>query len=113
MVGNSESAKEEIEAIDGHKKSVTSKFIEGEILNHSVKSTIEATTKGEGSLMKWTMEYEKKNEANLGMATGRVGTAPNNYLGLATTVSKDIEAYLLSPKINVHIYTPLCGIVSN
>lgn len=88
MTGNSEGVKT-VESIDEENKSITYKIIDGEIAqNYKVfKSTAQVTPKGNGCLVKWTIEYEKANED--------VPT-PNKYCEFTTNMSKAVEAYLLN-----------------
>jgi hypothetical protein len=78
MTGNSE-----------ENKSITYKVIDGEIAkNYKVfKSTAQVTPKGNGCLVKWTIEYEKAYED--------VPT-PNKYNDFTANMSKAVEAYLLN-----------------
>ncbi|KAF2305530.1 hypothetical protein GH714_006219 [Hevea brasiliensis] len=57
--GSPKVAKQLIEAIDDVNFSTTFKVIEGDLLNDykSFKATVQATPKGEGSLVHWTFEY--------------------------------------------------------
>ncbi|XP_059446961.1 MLP-like protein 28 [Corylus avellana] len=88
VAGNSEGVKTS-EAIDEENKSITYKAIDGEIAkNYKVyKSTVQVTPKGNGSLVKWTIEYEKANE--------EVPT-PDKYFDLVVNLSKAVESYLLN-----------------
>lgn len=52
----------------------------------SVISILEVSAKDDGSLVKWTLEYEKSNEKLL---------PRDAYLSLVISMSKDIDAYLL------------------
>jgi hypothetical protein len=88
MTGNSEGVKT-VESIDEENKSITYKVIDGEIAkNYKVfKSTAQVTPKGNGCLVKWTIEYEKAYED--------VPT-PNKYNDFTANMSKAVEAYLLN-----------------
>ncbi|KAK7837452.1 mlp-like protein 28 [Quercus suber] len=79
---------EVIEAIDKKNNSVTFKVIEGDLMEEykNIKITIQATPKGKGSLVHWTMEYEKLHE-NI--------VEPNTLLQLALDLSKDLDAHLV------------------
>ena len=88
LTGNSENSKEEVEAIDEENKSITFAAVDGDITQYykNVKATLQVTEKAEGgSSVKWTLEYEKKNE-NF--------PAPNQYLDFVSIVTKQIDAYL-------------------
>ena len=87
--GNSKSIKESVESIDEENRSITFKVSDGEVLNDykSYKFTTQAIPKGEGCLVKWTIEYEKASED---------GPDPHDYLEFAVTVTKDIESHLLN-----------------
>ncbi|XVE52884.1 hypothetical protein DITRI_Ditri02bG0160100 [Diplodiscus trichospermus] len=82
-------AKKMVESINWENKSITFKVTEGDILNEYkyFKMTIKATPKsdGEGSVVNWTMEYERMHEGV---------THPEALLNLATKVSKDVDAHL-------------------
>ncbi|XP_030959599.1 MLP-like protein 28 [Quercus lobata] len=86
--GKAKVAKEIIEAIDKENNSVTFKVIEGDLMEEykNIKITIQATPKGEGSLVHWTIEYEKLHE-NI--------VEPNTLLQLALDLSKDLDAHLV------------------
>ncbi|XVF18288.1 hypothetical protein REPUB_Repub11eG0008300 [Reevesia pubescens] len=87
--GEVKNAKKMVESIDYDKKSITFVVTEGGILNEYkyFKMTIKATPKseGEGSVVTWTMEYERMHE---GVAH------PETLLNLATKVSKDVDSHL-------------------
>ncbi|KAL5553448.1 hypothetical protein UlMin_040849 [Ulmus minor] len=88
VTGNSENSKEEVEAIDEENKSITFAAVDGDITQYykNVKATLQVTEKAQGgSSVKWTLEYEKKNE-NF--------PAPNQYLDFVSIVTKQIDAYL-------------------
>lgn len=57
-------AKEKVEAVDMENKLVSYSVIEGEILNlyKNFKATLHVTSKGEGSLVKWTLQYDKASD---------------------------------------------------
>ncbi|XP_028783881.1 MLP-like protein 423 [Neltuma alba] len=57
-------SKEKIEALDDAKKTVTYSVIDGDLLKYfkHFKGHISVTPKGEGSLVKWSSEYEKASE---------------------------------------------------
>ncbi|KAM4119709.1 hypothetical protein ACJW30_03G080100 [Castanea mollissima] len=86
--GKAKVAKDIIEAIDKKNNSVTYKVIEGDLMEEykNFKVTVQATPKGEGSLVHWTMEYEKLHE-NI--------VEPNTLLQLVLDLSKDLDAHLV------------------
>ncbi|KAM4119707.1 hypothetical protein ACJW30_03G079900 [Castanea mollissima] len=77
-----------VKAIDEKNNSVTFEVIEGDLMEEykNIKITVQATPKGEGSLVHWTLEYEKLHE-NIG--------EPNTLLQLALDLSKDLDAHLV------------------
>ncbi|KAM5551672.1 MLP-like protein 34 [Rosa sericea] len=85
--GKARVAKERIEAIDAEKNLVTFRVIEGDLMEHykSFLFTIQATPKGEGCSVHWTLEYEKHH--------GDI-TDPHTLLQIAVEVSNDIDAHL-------------------
>ena len=88
MTGSSEGVKT-AEAIDEENKSISYKTIDGEIAKHYTffQSILQVTPKGNGSLVKWTIEYEKANE--------EVPT-PDKYFDFAVNLSKAVESYLVN-----------------
>ncbi|XWS34489.1 hypothetical protein CRYUN_Cryun21dG0042600 [Craigia yunnanensis] len=50
------------------------------------KSTVSVTASGQGSLVKWTLIYEKQNQ-NI--------PDPEKYLEFASSINKSVDAYLL------------------
>lgn len=80
--------KEKVEAIDEEKKSITFNVVEGDLLKQykHLKSTVQVTSKHEGSLVKWTLEYEKVSEDV---------PEPGPYIDIAIGMTKDIDAHLL------------------
>ncbi|XVF85373.1 hypothetical protein PTKIN_Ptkin17bG0112400 [Pterospermum kingtungense] len=87
VAGKTETCKETIEAIDDKSKTITFCMTEGEVKNYynTFKPTVSVTAAGEGSLVKWTIEYEKKNESI---------PHPIKYLDFVVNKTKDIDAYL-------------------
>ena len=87
--GKAKVAKEIIESIDEKNNSITFKVIEGDLLEEykNIKITIQATAKGEGSVVHWTMEYEKLHE-NI--------PEPNTLLQFALDLSKDLDSHLIT-----------------
>ncbi|GMP93538.1 hypothetical protein CsSME_00043317 [Camellia sinensis var. sinensis] len=85
---NAESLKETVESIDDENKVVTFNVVEGEIMQcyKSFKSILQVIEKGEGALVKWTIEYEKVNEN---------APTPDKYLDFGVGVTKDIDAHLV------------------
>ncbi|KAG8637497.1 MLP-like protein 328 [Manihot esculenta] len=81
--GRSEVFKEKV-IIDDEKKTLTFIGLEGDLLKiYKVFNIIwQFTTKGQGSLSKVIIEYEKLNE-NV--------PPPNNYLDLVVTITKEID----------------------
>ncbi|KAK8529190.1 hypothetical protein V6N13_102122 [Hibiscus sabdariffa] len=88
----SKKAKELIEAVDPDKKLITFREIEGDLLEEykSFVITIQASPKseGSGSVVRWTMEYEKLH---------RGIDHPQTLLQLAVDISEDIDAHLAKP----------------
>ncbi|XP_022155190.1 MLP-like protein 43 [Momordica charantia] len=86
--GKPEVAKQVIEAVDEEKNLITFKMIEGDIMDHykNFKFTMQATPKGKGSVVHWTLEYEKLHE-----------NIPDSYslLELVMGMSRDIDAHLI------------------
>ncbi|KAJ9708434.1 hypothetical protein PVL29_000463 [Vitis rotundifolia] len=87
--GNSESIKETVESIDEENRSITFKVLDGEVLKDykSYKVTTQAIPKGEGCLVIWTIEYEKKVNEDV--------PDPHAYLEFAVNITKDIEGHYL------------------
>lgn len=87
--GKEHTAKEIIELIDDEKKLVIYKLIEGDLMKEykSFKFIVQVVPKGEGSLVKWIMEYEKLSDDV---------AHPEKMMELATNVTRDIEEHLIS-----------------
>ncbi|XP_022726601.1 MLP-like protein 31 [Durio zibethinus] len=87
--GKAKTLKEVVEAIDSEKNSITFRVLEGDVMKDfkSYVITIQASPKsgGEGSIVHWTMEYEKQHE---GIAH------PEDALQFAVEISKDIDSHL-------------------
>ncbi|KAJ4709993.1 MLP protein [Melia azedarach] len=87
--GIPEVAKEIIEEIDDENNSTTFKVIEGHLLEKykNFHFIVQATPKGEGqgSLVHWTLKYEKLNEDV---------PEPKGMLQLAIDVTKEVDAHL-------------------
>ncbi|XP_015895454.3 kirola [Ziziphus jujuba] len=92
--GKQLSIKEKVEVVDDDNKSITFSILDGAILEHykSFKATIQVTDKEEGSLVKWTMDYEKLSEEI---------PHPHSYIDLALNIVKDVEAHHLNPNTTV------------
>ncbi|GMI75183.1 MLP-like protein 31 [Hibiscus trionum] len=84
-----ETAKELRESVDEENRTIVYKLLEGEIGNSykNWRSILSVTPMGEGSLVKWTFEYEKLNDDV---------PEPVKYCDFHTTWSKDVDAYLLN-----------------
>ncbi|KAG8634751.1 hypothetical protein MANES_17G079075v8 [Manihot esculenta] len=86
--GSAKVAKEIIETIDDVNLLTVFKVIKGNVLKEykSFKLTIQATPKGEGCVVRWTLEYEKLHE-NI--------QDPYSLLEFIVQFSKDVSAYLM------------------
>ncbi|XP_038893272.1 MLP-like protein 43 [Benincasa hispida] len=86
--GKSKVSKQVIEGVDEEKNLITFRIIEGDLLEHyrTFKYTIQAIPKGEGSVVYWTLEYEKRHE-NI--------EDSQSLLKLCFDVSKDIDTHLM------------------
>ena len=86
--GEAMSLKETVESVDDENKIIIFKVLEGEITKHFkiFKSHLQVKAKDQGSLVKWTIEYEKVNEDV---------PNPDAYLEFAVNVTKDIESHHL------------------
>uniref|UniRef100_A0A7N0TCK4 Bet v I/Major latex protein domain-containing protein n=1 Tax=Kalanchoe fedtschenkoi TaxID=63787 RepID=A0A7N0TCK4_KALFE len=87
--GKKKFAKEIVEAIDHENYSTTFKVIEGDIMEYykNFRLIVKATAKkdGEGSIVHWTLEYEKLHE-NI--------PDPTSLMEFTHAVSKDIDLHL-------------------
>uniref|UniRef100_A0A7N0UFA9 Bet v I/Major latex protein domain-containing protein n=1 Tax=Kalanchoe fedtschenkoi TaxID=63787 RepID=A0A7N0UFA9_KALFE len=87
--GKKKFAKEIVEAIDHENYSTTFKVIEGDIMEYykNFRLIVKATPKkdGEGSIVHWTLEYEKLHE-NI--------PDPTSLMEFTHAVSKDIDLHL-------------------
>ncbi|KAL8137738.1 hypothetical protein V2J09_003739 [Rumex salicifolius] len=85
-------SKEKIEEVDVENKTVSYSVIDGELLEilkkFKAKLVVSANCKGEGSLVKWSLEYEKAKEEV---------PDPDLLTEFATTNFKDLDAYLCDP----------------
>ena len=83
-------AKQVIEAVDEEKNIIIFKMLEGDLMEHfeSFKLTVQATpkTEGEGCVVHWILEYQKKH--------GEI-VNPHTLLQLLADISKDLEEHLL------------------
>lgn len=79
-------AKQVIEAVDEEKNLITFKMIEGNILDDYRNFTfaMQATPKGKGCIVHWTLEYEKHND-NV--------RDPYSLLEFNVGMTKDIDAH--------------------
>lgn len=86
-------AKDVIEAVDEENNSLTWKVLEGDILNdyNSFRITIQSIPKDKGSMIHFTLEYEKLHE--------NVEDA-HSLLELCNSISKAIGAHLVGKKNN-------------
>ncbi|OMO60895.1 hypothetical protein COLO4_33684 [Corchorus olitorius] len=85
--GKTETATEQWEAVDDESRMITFKLVGGKIMNayKSFKSFLKVTPKGEGSLVNWTIEYEKQNDNS---------PEPVAYKDFYATWIKDVDANL-------------------
>ncbi|OAY25252.1 MLP-like protein 28 [Manihot esculenta] len=86
--GSAKVAKEVIETIDDVNLLIVFKVIEGDLLEEfkNFKVTVQVTPKGEGSVVRWTLEYEKIHE-NI--------PDPYSLLEIIVQNSKDVSAHLV------------------
>ena len=86
--GKAVMSKEEIEAIDDKNNTVTYNVIGGLLkeLYKSFKFIVQATPKGEGALVHWTLVYEKLNVDV---------PDPNTMLQFAIDLTKETDDYLI------------------
>lgn len=82
-----ETLKERVEFDDGNKK-ITYVVLEGDVMKYykSYEVILHVIPKGDHSLVKWTLLYEKKDEA---------APEPTKYKDLLVNVTKKIEAHLV------------------
>ncbi|KAG7970151.1 hypothetical protein I3843_07G067900 [Carya illinoinensis] len=85
--GKAKVVKEIVEAIDEQNHSVTFKVVAGDLMEEykSFKAVLQATPKSEGSVVHWTLEYEKLS-ADV--------PEPNTSLQFVLDLSKDIGSHL-------------------
>ncbi|KAH7516326.1 MLP-like protein 43 [Ziziphus jujuba] len=81
-------AKELVEAIDDENNSITFKILEGDLMEHykSFKATLKCIPKGEGSVIHWTLEYEKLHDEIID---------PHTMIQFASDLSKDLQKSLV------------------
>lgn len=82
-----ETVKERVEYDDGNKK-ITYIITEGDVLKYyrSYKVILHVIPKGEHSLVKWTLLYEKVDDT---------APAPTKYKDLLVKLTRKIETYLV------------------
>ncbi|KAK8567554.1 hypothetical protein V6N13_105514 [Hibiscus sabdariffa] len=87
--GKTEIVKELYESVDDKNKKMVFKMVEGEVLKYykSWRTVFNITPMGEGSLVKWIMEFEKQNDDI---------PDPVEYADFLVTLAKNIDAYLLN-----------------
>ncbi|KAI6686052.1 hypothetical protein NL676_031965 [Syzygium grande] len=90
LEGKALTAKEKVE-VDDANKVLTFNVIEGDLMEEfkTFKAIVKMTAKsdGRGSLVKWTLDYEKLNEDV---------ADPNAYIDLDAKLTKDTDAYLIN-----------------
>ncbi|KAG8634757.1 MLP-like protein 28 [Manihot esculenta] len=86
--GSAKVAKQVIETIDDVNLLTVFKMIDGDLLKEykSFKFTVQVTPKGEGGVVRWTLEYEKLHE-NI--------RDPYSLLEFMVQFSKDVSAHLV------------------
>ncbi|OMO99695.1 hypothetical protein COLO4_13136 [Corchorus olitorius] len=86
--GSVGTAKETIEAIDDQSKTITYKFSEGKMMKFykNFKLTLKVLPSGQGSLVKWTIDFEKQNESI---------PDPIKHMEFNINFTKNVDAYLL------------------
>ncbi|KAE8694172.1 Detected protein of unknown function [Hibiscus syriacus] len=89
VLGGKQLDVKETREVDEKTRTIVYTLMDGEIGNlyKTWKSILSVTPKGEGSLVKWTIEYEKQNDDV---------PDPVEYLDFYTTWCKDVDAYLLN-----------------
>lgn len=77
-----------MENTDDKNKTLSLRVVESEILNSYTrwKTTLNVTPKGKGSLVKWTGEYEKRDESV---------PEPTMYADFYIIMTNILDAYLL------------------
>ncbi|KAF8390368.1 hypothetical protein HHK36_024893 [Tetracentron sinense] len=81
-------SKEKIEVADAASKSTTYSVIDGDLANFykNFKASLQIVPKGDGSLVKWSVEFEKASEEV---------PDPNLIQEFAVKTFNDLDAYLL------------------
>ncbi|KAF8407643.1 hypothetical protein HHK36_006776 [Tetracentron sinense] len=81
-------AKERIKAIDDENKSITFCIFEGDINEHysTFDLSIQVCKEGDGSLVKWALEFDKANEEV---------AHPTHFMDLFEKITKEMDAHLL------------------
>ncbi|KAL4303234.1 hypothetical protein GQ457_10G027040 [Hibiscus cannabinus] len=87
--GKTEIVKELYESVDDKNKKMVFKMVEGEVLKYykSWRTVFNISPMGEGSLVKWSMEFEKQNDDV---------PDPVEYADFLVTLAKNIDAYLVN-----------------
>ncbi|MBA0572500.1 hypothetical protein Golob_002838 [Gossypium lobatum] len=87
--GKLETCKEMMEKVNDKDRTLVYKLVEGEIMKafKSWNSILNVMPMGEGSLVKWTMEFEKQNDDV---------PDPVKYGEFLTTWAKNVDTYLLN-----------------
>ncbi|XWS34488.1 hypothetical protein CRYUN_Cryun21dG0042500 [Craigia yunnanensis] len=85
----SETIKEKLVHVDDKNKTLVFRMLEGDVLNSykSWNTILNITPMGEGTMVKWTMEFEKQIE-NI--------ADPVKYADFFTIWTKNVDAYLLN-----------------
>ncbi|KAB1205745.1 MLP-like protein 43 [Morella rubra] len=88
--GNAEVFKEKVEFDDANRK-VSLVGVEGDVMRYykNIKPIYQVTPKGDGSVAKLSIEYEKLREDV---------PAPDKYLTMMVNITKDIDAHLVKAK---------------
>ncbi|GMI87640.1 MLP-like protein 31 [Hibiscus trionum] len=87
--GKTEMVKELYESVDDKNKKMVFKMVEGQVLSYykSWRTVFNIMPFGQGSLVKWSMEFEKQNDDI---------PDPVEYADFLVTLAKNIDAYLLN-----------------
>ncbi|GMJ04448.1 MLP-like protein 31 [Hibiscus trionum] len=87
--GKSYMIKEMLENVDDSNKTMVYKLVEGDLLNYykSWRTILNITPAGDGSLVKWTVEFEKQNDDI---------PDPIKNADYLITLAANIDAYLLN-----------------
>lgn len=85
------SSKERIDNVDDAKKALSYSVIEGDLLKYfkQFKAHVSLTPKGDGSLVKWSCEYEKASDEV---------PEPNVISDFAIKNFKEVDDYVLVTK---------------